>query len=182
MRKTRVPSNHQKKECQRSAPQSAQKCVSQKKGKTAPQSAQKCVPPQKASLLYSVLGENLEHTLGHDNEELECRRSAPRSARQCGWESARSALPPTVPLTAGQEQENAMDTERDLGHIDNLLGNRQVQTPKSVQHVVHHLRHRRIENLHERADGSQVLHGVPLYPIHNHWRHGLLKDTRPPSH
>ena len=42
--------------------------------------------------------------------------------------------------------------------------------------------HRKIENLHKRADGSQVLHVVPLNPIHHHWRHGFLTDTRPPSH
>ena len=48
MRKTPVQGQHQKK-CQRSAPQSVQKCV-----------------PQKASLLNSVLGENLEHAACHD--------------------------------------------------------------------------------------------------------------------
>ena len=49
--------------------------------------------------------------LDHDHEELERRRSAPRSAKRYAWETTRSALPPIVPLTAAQEQENAMDTE-----------------------------------------------------------------------
>ena len=80
-----VQGQHQKK-CQRSAPQSAQKCV-----------------PQKASLLNSILGKNLEHAACHDYEELECRRSAPRSEERCAWETGLSALPPTVPLTAAQE-------------------------------------------------------------------------------
>ena len=52
MRKPRVQVHHQKKKCRRSAPQSAQKCVYQKK----------------TSLLNSVLGENLDH----DHEEQEC--------------------------------------------------------------------------------------------------------------
>ena len=74
--------------------------------RSAPQPAQKCVPKRKATLLNSVLGENLELAGGHDHVELECRRSAPRCAKETG----RSALPPTVPLTAAQEQENEKDT------------------------------------------------------------------------
>ena len=86
MRPNPAQGPHQEK-CQRSAPQSTQKCVCQKN----------------ASLLYSVLGENLDH----DHEELECRRSAPRSAKETG----RSALPPTDPLTEAQGQGNEMDTD-----------------------------------------------------------------------
>ena len=52
MRKTPVQGHHQKKESQRSAPQSTQKYV----------------PDKQSSLLNSVVGENLEH----DPEELEC--------------------------------------------------------------------------------------------------------------
>ena len=55
---------------------------------------------------------------------------------------------------------------RDLGHIDNLLGNREIQDPQQgVCDVLNHLRHRKVKNLHVRADSSQVLRDVPLHPV-----------------
>ena len=99
MRSDQVQGHHQEK-CQRSARQSALG-----NRRSAPQSAQKCVCQKNASLLYSVLGENLDH----EHEELECQRSALRSAK----ETIRSALPPTVPLTAAQkENEKDMVSKR----------------------------------------------------------------------
>ena len=51
---------------------------------------------------------------------------------------------------------------RQNGHFDNLLGNRAVQGPEHIHHVVHHLRHRNIENLQQRCKVGQMLRGVPL--------------------
>ena len=59
------PRGHHQENCQRSAPQSAQKCV----------------PEKNVSLLNSVLGVKLRHAACHDPEELECQRSAPRCAK-----------------------------------------------------------------------------------------------------
>ena len=54
----------------------------------------------------------------------------------------------------------------DLGHVDNLLdGQLRVQRPEEVHQLLSQLRHRSIENLHERADDVLMLHGVPQYPL-----------------
>ena len=53
---------------------------------------------------------------------------------------------------------------RDLEYINNLLGNREVQDPQGVCHVVHHLRHRKIENLHQRCKLTEILHGRAASP------------------
>ena len=50
---------------------------------------------------------------------------------------------------------------RDLGHFDSLLGHRAIQNPQGVHHAVHQLRHRKIENQHERADGAEIFNDVP---------------------
>ena len=136
MRKTRVPSHHQEK-CQRSAPQSAQKCV-----------------PQKASLLNSVLGENLERAACHDQEELECQRSAPR----CAWATTRSVLLPTVPLTAAREghgEQEILGTSMTCSAI----GRSRIRKASVTEST------RSIENLHEGADIGEMLHTVPLNTV-----------------
>ena len=51
---------------------------------------------------------------------------------------------------------------RDLGHCDNLLGGHSVMHLHEFHQLVHHLRHRHIENLQERRDVDDVHHGVPL--------------------
>ena len=53
----------------------------------------------------------------------------------------------------------------DRGHFDNLLGHRAIQHPQGVRHVVHRLRHRKIEDLHERADGAEIFHDVPHHLV-----------------
>ena len=59
----------------------------------------------------------------------------------------------------------------ELGHFDNLLGNRAIQESTGVQHVflevqelrqvVHHMRHRKIKDLHDRAEGAEIFQDVP---------------------
>ena len=53
---------------------------------------------------------------------------------------------------------------RQLGHFDNLLNNRAVQGPEHIQHVVRHLRHRSVEDLHVWRVLDPLLHGVLLNP------------------
>ena len=83
--------------------------------RSAPQSAQKCVPEKHAALLNSVLEENLEdQRFALHYQELECRRSAPYVAATRNRIRS-SALPP-----ACRSQEDVL--RQDLGHFDNLLG------------------------------------------------------------
>ena len=72
--------------------------------RSAPQSAQKCVPQKKAALLNSVREENLEdQRFALHDEELECRRSAPESAAIRKNRIRSSARPPAVPPAAARE-------------------------------------------------------------------------------
>ena len=67
--------------------------------RSAPQSAQKCVF-WKATLLNAVLGENLEdQNLILHHQELECRRAVPQSAVTKS-KTRSSVLPPAVPPAA----------------------------------------------------------------------------------
>ena len=57
--------------------------------------------------------------------------------------------------------------KQDLGHFDNLLGNRQKRVEKAhdIRQLFHHLRHKCINNLHHGSTAHEVdnvLHGVPL--------------------
>ena len=117
------------------------------------------------SLQNSVLGENLENAAcHHDPAELECRRSARRSGKRCSWETTRSALPPTVPPSAAQDQGTSRnDIYENLGHFDNLNGHRALRNPQCIHHAVHQLRHRKIKNLHQRCKLAKILHDVPLH-------------------
>ena len=74
---------------------------------------------QRLQLLNPFLRENLQFLHeAHDHEKLECRRAAPQSAAKTKNRKRPSALPPAVPPAV------AHDIQRDLGHVDNLLGNR----------------------------------------------------------
>ena len=54
--------------------------------------------------------------------------------------------------------------EDDLGHVDNMLGNRQkrVEELKHVQQLFHHQRHRSVKRLQTRNGIDDLFHGVPL--------------------
>ena len=68
--------------------------------RSAPQSAQKCVSEMNASLLNSVQEENLEdQKLALHDQELECQRGAPQSAVTRN-RTRSSALLPAVPPAA----------------------------------------------------------------------------------
>ena len=128
--------DHHQQECRRSAPQYA------------------------ATKL--VLRGNLKNLHDHHEcRELECPRSARQTATAERNKTRQSALPPTVPPVHKTLRDSVL---RDLGHCDNLLGDRSVELLQHFHQFVPHLRHRHIENLHEEQDVDDVLHGVPLYP------------------
>ena len=55
--------------------------------------------------------------------------------------------------------------EDDLGHFDDLLGNRHKRKDWSTStNCSNHQRHRSVETLHEGRDVDRVLRGVPLKP------------------
>ena len=54
---------------------------------------------------------------------------------------------------------------RDLGHFDNLHGNREIQDPQGVCNVSTHLRHRKIKNLHQRCKLTEILNDVPHHLV-----------------
>ena len=120
----------------------------------------------KTSLLNSVLGENLEHAACHHNSaELECRRSARRSAKRCavGDSTVGTSTICSAVCGSGIGEREGHGQHEILGHFDNLHGHRALRNPQGIQHVVHHLRHRKIKNLHQRCKLAKILHDVPLH-------------------
>ena len=53
----------------------------------------------------------------------------------------------------------------DLGHFDNLLGNRCVDLSAYLQQLVRHLRHRNFKRRHDERVVANLLHGAPLVPF-----------------
>ena len=87
--------------------------------RSAPQSAQKCVSWRKARLFNTVQKNLVDQNLVLHHQELGCRRAAPQSAatRDRVWSSA---LPPAVPPAAahGGLCVRAARGGHDLGHLD----------------------------------------------------------------
>ena len=55
------------------------------------------------------------------------------------------------------------DIYEKLRHFDNLHGHWALRNPQGIQHVVHHLRQRKIKNLHQRCKLAKNLHDVPFH-------------------
>ena len=53
----------------------------------------------------------------------------------------------------------------DLGHFDNLLGNRCIDLSAYLQQLVRHLRHRNFKRRHDERAVANLLHGAPLVPF-----------------
>ena len=68
----------------------------------------------------------------------------------------------------------------DLGHCDDLLGDRSVEGLEDVHQLVHHLRHWYVEDLYHWSKVGKLLHGVPLDPLLRPLR--LDQTGRPRTH
>ena len=57
--------------------------------------------------------------------------------------------------------------ENDLGHFNNLLGNRHksIDEPEHIHQLFHHQRHRSIARRYPRNGVDDLVHGVPLNPL-----------------
>ena len=64
---------------------------------------------------------------------------------------------------------------RDLGHFENLVGNRHIVASKHCLQLVRHLRHRVGESRNHKNDVSNLLHGAPQNP---HLRPLFIKSQR----
>ena len=53
----------------------------------------------------------------------------------------------------------------DLGHFDNLLGNREVERCEKVHQLFYHLRHNVVEQRDQRHRVDDLLRGAQLYPL-----------------
>ena len=86
-------------------------------------------PAERPEALWKpVLGRNLEDLHGDANEhrELKYQHSTRQTAAGERNETRQSALPPTVPPVCGSQSKVPLRDVvlEDLGHFDNLLGNR----------------------------------------------------------
>ena len=71
-----------------------------------------------------------------------------------------------------------MSLEDDLGHVDNLLRNKQkrVEEVEDFRRLFHHQRHRNIEHRQTRDGVDDLLHSVSLCPF---LRHDASEAVRP---
>ena len=131
---------------------------------------------QEPTLLNSVQGENLEDHENQHDPELNGQRSAPQYTANLALRENREAITTTrnwivndllgkVLPEQGRRPALLDSVMRDLGHVDNLLGQRGVQEPEELRQLVPHLRNRSIEILHVGTDIDGVLRHVPLNPF-----------------
>ena len=61
--------------------------------------------------------------------------------------------------------------KRNLGHLNNLLGQTPVEDLQDIHQMFHHLRHKsvKIEHRHKHEGQDHLLHGVPLDPLLRPW-------------
>ena len=65
-----------------------------------------------------------------------------------------------------------------FGHIDNLLGNVEIERCENVHQLFHHLRHNVVKQRDQRHRVDDLLHGAPLNP---HLRQHLKQRCSPPG-
>ena len=131
--------------------------------RSAPQSAQKCVPQKKAALLNSVREEN-DSPCTMRNWNVDVLLQSPLQLGRTRYDRRHvHQLFRQLRLANCRSQGDVL--RQDLGHFDNLLGIR--ERPKELQEIwqlLHHLR-RRIIECRQRGDVDNLLHGAPLYPL-----------------
>ena len=145
----------------------------QKRGnqRSAPQSAQKCVPQKKAALLNSVQGKTLKTSVSPSTTRNRNIGVLLHTELQPGIGYDRWHFHQLFHLLRLANYRSQGDVlGQDLRHFDDLLGIRheRVEETEDVWQLFHRLRHRSIEDLHHGSKADEVdnvLQGVPLDPL-----------------